>query len=330
MPVTRAGVGTSVSSAEIADGAIVNSDVNASAAIAQSKLALAITNAEVAAGAAIAKSKLASLGIVDADVDAAAAIAESKLSLASDAAAGTASRRTLGTGATQAAAGTDSRFPAGADIVNADISTSAAIAYSKLALTGAVLNADLAGSILTSKLTAFAAPETSLPGSPYDGQVIVYQADATNGIYWLLRYRSGSASSYKWEFIGGPPLFAEVTTDEGTASATYVALATAGPSITVPLAGDYGVEIGSTGYSTTAACNNLHSYDIGGTGAVDADATQLQQPTTLGSTIGSVSRLRRKTGLAASTALVSKYRRATAGTAQFSNRWMRVTPVRVG
>lgn len=39
-----------------------------------------------------------------------AAIAESKLSLASDAAAGVASRRTLGTGATQAAAGNDSRF----------------------------------------------------------------------------------------------------------------------------------------------------------------------------------------------------------------------------
>lgn len=43
--------------------------------------------------------------IVDADVSATAAIAESKLALASDAAAGTASRRTLGTGAQQAAAG---------------------------------------------------------------------------------------------------------------------------------------------------------------------------------------------------------------------------------
>lgn len=44
--------------------------------------------------------------LVNADVADAAAIAESKLALASDAAAGTASRRTLGTGATQAAAGT--------------------------------------------------------------------------------------------------------------------------------------------------------------------------------------------------------------------------------
>jgi hypothetical protein len=49
--------------------------------------------------------QIASGAIVDADVNASAAIAESKLSLASDAAAGVASRRTLGTGATQAAAG---------------------------------------------------------------------------------------------------------------------------------------------------------------------------------------------------------------------------------
>lgn len=64
-----------------------------------------ITDASVADDAAIAKSKLAALNIVNADVSASAAIAETKLSLASDAAAATASRRTLGTGAAQAAAG---------------------------------------------------------------------------------------------------------------------------------------------------------------------------------------------------------------------------------
>jgi len=48
--------------------------------------------------------------LVNADVDNAAAIAESKLTLASDAAAGTASRRTLGTAATAACAGNDARL----------------------------------------------------------------------------------------------------------------------------------------------------------------------------------------------------------------------------
>jgi len=68
-----------VTSAMIVNGSIVNDDINASAAIAMSKLALSITNAEINASAAIAKSKLANLDIVNADINASAAIALSKL-----------------------------------------------------------------------------------------------------------------------------------------------------------------------------------------------------------------------------------------------------------
>ena len=68
-----------VTSAHIVNGSIVNDDVNASAAIAMSKLALSITNAEINASAAIAKSKLANLDIVNADINASAAIALTKL-----------------------------------------------------------------------------------------------------------------------------------------------------------------------------------------------------------------------------------------------------------
>ena len=68
-----------VTSAMIVNGSIVNDDINASAAIAMSKLALSITNAEINASAAIAKSKLANLDIVNADINASAAIALTKL-----------------------------------------------------------------------------------------------------------------------------------------------------------------------------------------------------------------------------------------------------------
>lgn len=67
-------------------------------------------NPTIASGA-VTSEKIADGTIADVDVSSAAAISESKLNLASDAAAETASRRTLGTGATQAAAGNDERFP---------------------------------------------------------------------------------------------------------------------------------------------------------------------------------------------------------------------------
>jgi microcystin-dependent protein len=92
----------------------------------------------------VGTTELAPNAVTNAEVAPLAGIAESKLVLASDAAAATPSRRTLGTGASQAAAGNDPRFPAGADIVNADIAALAAIAYSKLNLANAIVNGDIA------------------------------------------------------------------------------------------------------------------------------------------------------------------------------------------
>jgi hypothetical protein len=75
---------STITSAKIADGAIVNADVNAAAAIAYTKLNLSgsIVNADVKSDAAIAYTKLNLSGsIVNADVATGAAIAYSKLNL---------------------------------------------------------------------------------------------------------------------------------------------------------------------------------------------------------------------------------------------------------
>lgn len=74
----QSGVGTSVETGEIADGAVTNAKVNASAAIDQSKLNLSITNSEVSAVAAIAQSKL-NLSITNTEVNASAGIVDTKL-----------------------------------------------------------------------------------------------------------------------------------------------------------------------------------------------------------------------------------------------------------
>ncbi|MGF7228354.1 MAG: beta strand repeat-containing protein, partial [Candidatus Saccharibacteria bacterium] len=82
-----------ITSAKIASGTIIDTNISGTAAIAQTKLALAITDSQVAAGAGIAKSKLASLTIVDADVS---AISESKITnLTTDLAAKQAADATL-------------------------------------------------------------------------------------------------------------------------------------------------------------------------------------------------------------------------------------------
>ncbi len=78
----QSGVGTTVATGELEDGAVTNAKVNSSAAIAYSKLALTneIVNADIDDAAAIAYSKLAlTNNIVNADIDDAAAIVDTKL-----------------------------------------------------------------------------------------------------------------------------------------------------------------------------------------------------------------------------------------------------------
>lgn len=170
---------------------------------------------------------------------------------------------------------------------------------------------------------------TSLPANPYDGQEVYYGADPTNGVIWHLRYRSAASGSYKWEYIGGPPMTAEVLTLESTTSTTFTTLSTAGPTITTPLAGDYVVTIGATANNNSSNAGALMSYAIGGTSASTDDAIETYNNSAASDT-GCYFRTRRKTGLAASTALAARYAANVGGNASFWRRSMSITPIRVG
>lgn len=150
---------------------------------------------------------------------------------------------------------------------------------------------------------------------------VYLEVDAANGIEWHLAYESGEAT-YKWRFLGGPPLYSTVSAVETTTSSTYTALATAGPSIALPRAGDYDVETGFLRIGGTAGHEMHMSYDIGGTGAADADrVAAVSVPT-------SVFRGNRKTALTAVT-LTAKYRTAAGQTGGAADRTMAVRPVRL-
>lgn len=184
---------------------ILNADINASAAIAYSKLALtgSIVNADIGASAAIAYSKL-SLGtsIVNADINGSAAIAYSKLNLAtsivnadvSTSAAIAYSKLNLATSIVNADVSTSaaiaySKLNLATSILNADVSASAAIAYSKLNLTGAIVNADISSSaaIAISKLASQTVRESILrsviPGTSGNVWQEPYTISATNDFF---------------------------------------------------------------------------------------------------------------------------------------------------
>lgn len=218
-----------------------------------------------------------------------------------------------------------SKLNVAGSVVNNDISNSAAIAYAKLALSASIQRTDMVAGAKTTVGTWAAGP----PGTPTTGDVWLATAVDANGTDWAFLCDS-TQTTYKWLFVGGPPLFAEVTTTESLTNQTvYTALATAGPSVALGRGGDFAVEIGALLSSASNGQRSRMSYDIGGTGAVDADCVQFSQASGLNGQELNVSRKRVKTAIAATTTLTAKYRGDAASATTFANRYIAVTPVRV-
>jgi hypothetical protein len=78
------------------------------------------------------------------------------------------------------------------------------------------------------------------PGQ-FSGMVVTLEVDAANHIYWRLRYNA-TATTYKWECIGGAPV---IGTNETLANATTTSYADTGQpvSVTSPLVGIFDVRL---------------------------------------------------------------------------------------
>lgn len=145
--ITAADSGT-VTSTMIADGTIVNADINASAAIDKTKISgTAITAAD---SGTVTSTMIADGTIVNGDINASAAIALSKLATGSSGqlvvhnSSGVPTATTVTGDVTIDSSGVVA-IASGA-VVNADINSSAAIAYSKLNLASSIVNADVSSS----------------------------------------------------------------------------------------------------------------------------------------------------------------------------------------
>jgi hypothetical protein len=203
-------------------------------------------------------------------------------------------------------------------------------APSKLLQEGAASNQVLAwNGTIWAPSTPTSSPNygTTLPGSPTDGQEAILVDSITLPTYqWRFRWNNGSSNTDKWEFTGGAPAVVAVDTLESTTSTTYVALTTAGPSFTVPRAGVYEVEVRCAFTGNSSQTRGFMSYDIGGTGAVDADGIETVPQ---GANEQTFDFTRVKSGLAASTALTCKYKLGAANSCSFARRQICVLPIRV-
>lgn len=174
---------------------------------------------------------------------------------------------------------------------------------------------------------------TSLPAGPLDGQEINYLADAANGIVWRFRYRSASASAYKWEFIGGSALRVENVGGsawgvwESATSVTFAVLPTPGPTITAPLAGDYDVSGSAMAYGNTVDVGALMLWKTG-------DGAPSWNPYDAVEYVGAARAVtiavrKKRTGVAAGDVFELRYG-VSGGNTYFNARSLYVQPVRVG
>lgn len=163
------------------------------------------------------------------------------------------------------------------------------------------------------------------PASPSDKDIWIATGVDANGTRWQFQYNAGSASSFKWEFIGGPPVWSIVSAFESTASATPADLTTAGPSFTATRGGDYVVRYGATSDVNSAASVALTSLftnaGVRVTGG-EADAATVGVFTSAASE-------ERVAALVAGTTYKLRYWASNGTTATFANRWLSVVPIRI-
>jgi hypothetical protein len=166
---------------------------------------------------------------------------------------------------------------------------------------------------------------TSLPASPSDGQPYTLVDSTSAPTYaWQLRYVSAAS---RWVFVGGIPANAVVETDESAnLNGGWFNLATVGPDVVVPRAGDYlatwSVNVGLT---TSGSSNGFYVGVAIGNGTPAQTYKVTQTTTTMPLSLSGEYKF---TGLSAGDTIRIRYQTNNA-TGSFAHRWLNVIPVKV-
>jgi hypothetical protein len=239
------GSGNITLTTSIATGAIVNADINASAAIDKTKISgTAVTVADTGT---VTSTMILDGTILNADINSAAAIDKTKIS---------------GTAITAGDTGTvTSTIIANDTIVNADINTSAQIAYSKINATNSIVDADINASAAIDKTkisgTAITAADTGTVTSTMisDGTIVNGDINSSAAIDWTKIAPSSTVSATELGYLDGVTSAIQTQMDTklatATAASTYAPLVS--PALTgIPTAPTAAANTNTTQVATTA------------------------------------------------------------------------------
>lgn len=220
--------------------------------------------------------------------------------------------RALGTIANTAAAGDDARFPT---------------ATQKAALAGTVGTPSDTNRYVTQSDPLLAYVVSVLPSSPTPGQHILYPAHTPTHKYWHLIYLGGV-----WVYIGGPPIYDRIDTEQTLVSNNdvWASLATPGPQLTVPENGLYITRHGARISTDVDVGSPYMSYKIGATEASDDDAATASSAGVSSGNKQTVMMRHEKT-LTKNTLLLSRYKIdqgvGDSSPTFYSHRWMELQPI---
>jgi hypothetical protein len=167
--------------------------------------------------------------------------------------------------------------------------------------------------------------------NPVDGDERYFQSPSmkTYGTMWKFRYNAGSASAYKWEYVGGTDWY-EVNYNDNFAVGgnTYGDAGAAGPALTIPLLGDYLVEWGALFYSNVPGIYAQMAISAVNITPDDAKSCMWGNIAAGYVDYGDRSRSERFNGVGQGV-MKAVYKSTPGVGGGYQKRWMRVQPVRV-
>lgn len=172
---------------------------------------------------------------------------------------------------------------------------------------------------------------TDLPSNGEDGDEVYFLADATNGIVWHLRYRAQSPSSYKWEFVGGPPAALGPQGTQSAYASTTPTEITGGPRVTVPRNGEYIIDYGGFASNAGTYAGAYTAYQAA-TGSVTGQLAGNPVRVSIGNAWegAEVGRsLRRTLTNAGEFIWMAVWNDRSGSSTTFADAWIKLTPIRI-